>query len=303
MATLLDVRPLGGFDDERAARVLASCEVLVGHWGCPPLDAAALRRAPQLRLLAYGAGTVKEVVTPELWRRGVTVTSAAAANAVPVAEFALAAVLLANKAAFVSREWLRDPALRVRRPDPVGNVAKRVGIIGASHVGRHLIRLLSPFDLEVVVSDPWLAAEEAAALGVALVDLDDLLGTSDVVSVHAPELPSTRGMLGPAQLRRLRDGATLVNTARGSLVDTAALEAELATGRISAVLDVTDPQPPPRDSALLSLPNAFVTPHLAGAQGSELSRLADLAIEEVERFAAGRPPLHPVHEADLGHIA
>ncbi|HUP85102.1 MAG TPA: hydroxyacid dehydrogenase [Acidimicrobiales bacterium] len=279
-------------------------EVLLGHWGCPRLDEATLASMPSLRLFAYAAGTVKEIVTPAVWARGIVVTSAAAANAVPVAEYTLAAILFANKGVLASRERLRATSdVRIRRPRPLGNVAKRVGLIGASLVGRRVIELLRPFDLEVVVADPYLDDAEAERLGVTRVELGELVATSDIVSVHAPNLPSTRHLIGPAQLGAMRDGATLVNTARGAIVDTDALVEALRDGRISAVLDVTDPEPLPPDHPLLSLPNAFVTPHVAGAQGSELGRLADLAITEIERFVAGAPPLHPVNERDLERMA
>lgn len=303
VADVLDREPLAAFDDERAARLLPRAQVIVGHWGCPKLDADALALASGLELFAYAAGTVKETVAREVFERGVKVTSAAAANAVPVAEFTLAAILFANKGVFLAREWYRDPSVRARRPKPVGNVHKRIGVIGASHVGRALIEILRPFALEVVVADPYLDGATASALGVARVELDELLSTSDVVTVHAPDLPSTRHMIGHDQLARMKDGAVLINTARGRLVDSAALEAELATGRISAVLDVTDPEPLPRGSRLFELPNAFVSPHVAGSQGSELGRLADLAIDEVARHVRGEPPRYPVTAADLERIA
>jgi phosphoglycerate dehydrogenase-like enzyme len=287
--------------DDSGAR--SEAEILLGHWGCARLDDAFLDALPRLRLVAYAAGTVKGIVTPAVWERGITVTSAAAANAVPVAEYTVAAILFANKGVFVSRERMRATGVHVRRPRPVGNLDKRVGIIGASLVGRRVVELLAPYDLDVVVSDPYLTAEEAAGLGVTKVELDELVRTCAVVSVHAPDLPSTRHLVGPEQLAAMADGSTLVNTARGAIVDTDALVAELSTGRISAVLDVTDPEPLPDDHPLLSLPNAFVTPHVAGAQGSELRRLADLAISDIERFVAGRPPLHPVREADLERMA
>lgn len=278
-------------------------EILLGHWGCPKLDEAFLDGMPRLRLFAYAAGSVKGIVTTSVWMRDIAVTSAAAANAVPVAEYTLAAILFANKGVLASRERLRDPGVRIRRPRPVGNVSKRVGLIGASLVGRRVIELLRPFDLEVVVSDPYLDDAEADRLGVTRIDLDELVATSDVVSVHAPDLPSTRHLVGAEQLAAMRDGTTLVNTARGAIVDTDALVDALREGRISAVLDVTEPEPLPADHRLLTLPNAFVTPHVAGAQGSELGRLADLAITEIERFVAGEPPLHPIREADLERMA
>lgn len=306
LVELADGPPLATFEGAHAAAVLAGTEVLIGHWGCPTVDAEALALAPNLRLLVYGAGSLKEraTITRDVFERGVVVTSAAAGNAVPVAEYTLAAILLANKGAFLSREWLRDPErAHARRPNPVGNYRKRVGIVGASHVGRKVIELLKPFTLDVVVTDPYLDPDDPSALGVVPVGLDDLLSSSDVVSVHAPLLPSTVDMIGAAQLARMKDGAVLINTARGRLVVTEALTAELATGRLSAVLDVTWPEPLPPESPLLSLPNAFVTPHLAGSQGSELERLGDLVLEEIERFVRGDRPLHAVTESDLDRLA
>lgn len=303
--TLLDPVPLASWDDPRADDLLARAEVLVGHWGCPTLDAATLDRAPHLRLVAYAAGSVRTTVGPEVFARGIAVTSAAPANAVPVAEYTVAVVLLANKGAFVLREAGRDPAsFGTVALGPPGNNGATVGLVGASLVGRCVVDRLRGTDLDVLVHDPYLSAEEARALGVEKVDdLTDLCARSRVLSVHAPDLPSTRGMVGAAQLAALPDGATVVNTARPALVDQDALVEALRAGRISAVLDVTDPEPLPADHPLLGLPNAFVTPHIAGAMGNELARLADLAVTEVERHAAGLAPLHPVHAADLGRIA
>jgi phosphoglycerate dehydrogenase-like enzyme len=279
------------------APLLADVEVVVGHWGCPALDLAALDRMPRLALFAYAAGSVKEggTVTPAVFERGIVVTTAAAANAQPVAEYTLAVILLANKGAFVARDRLRDGAgPEPRPPDPVGNLGKRVGIIGASRTGRRVIQLLTPFDVEPVVYDPYLSDEEATQLGVTSVSLDELLATADVVSIHAPLTTATEGLIGAAQLSAMKDGAVLVNTARGRLVDTAALEDELASGRISGVLDVTWPEPLEPTSALFRMPNAFVTPHVAGSMGSELGRLADSAIAEVARYVRGEPPFDPV---------
>lgn len=302
---LLDERPLDDFDDPRADDLLARAEVLVGHWGCPTLTAEVLERAPRLRLFAYAAGTVKWQVTDAVWRRGLLVTSAAAANAVPVAEYTVAMVLLAGKGVLLSREQQRDPGVKVPL-DPLraGNYGLRVGLVGASHVGRLVIDLLRPHDLRVAVYDPYLTPAEADALGVELVqDLDELCGSVDVLSLHAPDVDATKGMIGAAQLARLRDGATFINTARPALVDTAALEAELTSGRLAAILDVTDPEPMPAGHPLLALPNVFVTPHVAGASGNELARLAELAVVEVERFVAGELPRYPVTAADMDRIA
>ncbi len=300
-----DPAPISDWSDERADALLAEAEVLVGHWGCPTLTADVLDRAPELRLFAYGAGTVKWQVTDAVFERGIVVTSAAAANAVPVAEYTVAAILLANKGVFVVRERQRDPEAHLPLDlSQVGNCGTRVGIVGASLVGRLVIDALRATDLELAVYDPYLSADEAAALGVEKVDdLDALCASVRLLSIHAPDIPPTRGMIGAAQLAALPDGATVVNTARPALVDQDALVAELTTGRLAAVLDVTDPEPLPAGHPLLGLPNAFVTPHVAGAMGNELVRLSELAVTEVERFVAGEPPVHPVTAADIDRIA
>ena len=302
---LVDPVPLDSFDGDRAAAVLARAEVLVGHWGCPTLTGEVLVAAPRLRLFAYAAGTVKWQVTDAVWTRDLVVTSAAAAHAVPVAEYTVAMVLLAGKGVLLFREWLRDPQLRLPiDASTVGNYRRRIGLVGASLVGRRVIELLAPHDLEVAVYDPFLSAADAAQLGVEKVDdLDALCASVAVLSLHAPDVDATRGMIGAAQLAALPDGATFVNTARPALVDQAALEAELASGRLAAILDVADPDPLPPDHPLLARPNVFVTPHVAGAMGNELHRLAELAVLEVERFARGEAPLYPVRAEDLDRIA
>jgi phosphoglycerate dehydrogenase-like enzyme len=302
---LVDPAPLTSFDEDRAAALLGTTEVLIGHWGCPTLTAEVVALAPALQLFAYAAGTVKWQVTDAVWDHGIVVTSAAAANAVPVAEYTLAMVLLANKGVLLFREWLRDPTVQVPLDmSTVGNYRRRVGLVGASLVGRRVIELLAPHDLEVAVFDPYLTGAEALQLGVEKHgDLDALCAWADVLSIHAPDVEATRGMIGAAQLAAMRDGTTFLNTARPALVDSAALEAELTSGRIAGILDVTEPDPLPAGHPLLGLPNVFVTPHVAGAMGNELHRLAELAVVEVERFAAGEPPLHPVRRADLDRIA
>jgi phosphoglycerate dehydrogenase-like enzyme len=301
---LNDGEPLDDLSTPEARELLARTDVLVGHWGCPTLTEDVMAAAPRLRLFAYAAGTVKWQVTDAVWARDVRVTSAAAANAVPVAEYTVAAILFANKGVFAFAAKERDPDAKVPLdPTRIGNVGRRVGLVGASHVGRLVIELLRPYDLEVAVADPYLSGEEARALGVTRMELDELCAWSELLSLHAPEVEATKGMIGAAQLAALPDGATLVNTARGGLVDEEALIAALSTGRISAVLDVTAVEPTPADSPLRTLPNVFLTPHIAGAAGAEMVRLAELAVDEVERWVRGEPARHPVRAEDLDRIA
>jgi phosphoglycerate dehydrogenase-like enzyme len=295
---------LDALDDEDLNEV----EIVVGGWGCRVLDDALLARMPKLRLLAYAAGTVKMTVTPATWERGIAVSSAAAANAVPVAEFTFAAVVMIAKDVF----RIRDRHREVRGREPVGGIGPagdvgtrglRVGVVGASTIGRLVIERLHTLDVEIAVSDPYLDADAAAALRIQLMNLDDLFAWADIVTVHAPELPSTRHLVNAERLGRMRDSAWLVNTARGSLLDTDALTRECVSGRLCAFLDTPEPEPLPADSPLYDLPNVVLTPHIAGSLGNEISRMGDLAVAEVRRFLAGEPLQHAVRPEDLERIA
>ncbi|MEV3936651.1 hydroxyacid dehydrogenase [Glycomyces sp. NPDC049804] len=303
---VLDIDP-----DEVAERfdgaddALAEIEVIVSGWGAPLLDADVLERAPKLRAVLHAAGSVKGHLGEAVWERGIEVASAADANALPVAEYTLAAILMAGKGIFDLRERFRDERtfeLGYIHPE-VGNFGLRVGLIGASAIGRRVAELLRPFDVDVLLADPYVSEEDAAALGTRLVGLDRLVTEAHVVSVHAPDLPETRHLIDAARLAAMKDGTVLVNTSRGRLVDTDALVAELRTGRLSAVLDVTHPEPPPADSPLFDLPNVFMTPHVAGSQGNELARMGQCIVEEAERLAAGLPLAHRVDPELLGRRA
>lgn len=307
-ADLLQPSVISEFRSPDATAALSAAEVLLTGWGCPPVDAELLDRAPGLRAVIHAAGTVKTFLSPAAFDRGIVVSSAASANAVPVAEFTLAAIIMGAKRVFPLAGLYR--ARRTHRTGAdldrqhwLGTHGLTVGIVGASRIGRRVIELLRVLDAEVLLYDPYVDAAEAELLGVTPVDLDTLVATSDVVSVHAPDTPETRGIIDARRIGLMRPGTLLVNTARGPLVDTEALTGHLVSGRLDAVLDVTSPEPLPPGHPLWDLPNVFLTPHLAGAQGNEVGRLGALAVDELARYAQGKPFAHPVHRADLGRIA
>lgn len=288
------------------AAALAEAELLLTCWGATPLDERVLDTAPRLRAVVHAAGSVKHHITRACWDRGITVTSAAAANALPVAEYTLAAILFANKRVLHARHRYRQVRARHDWHDEIGgggNHGRTVGVVGASRIGRRVIELLRPFDLRVLLYDPYTDAAGAALLGAEAVPLDELCSRSDVVTVHAPELPATRHVINARRLALMPDGATLINTARGSLVDTDALLPEVISGRLGAFLDVTEPDVPPADSPLYDLPNVVLTPHIAGSLGNEMHRLADAALDEVERYTLGEPFADPVARAALNRSA
>lgn len=307
LGRVLDQRPMTDFDDGRANRLLAETEILVTGWGAPLFDGAALAAAPHLRLVVHAAGTIKGVVDDCIFDAGVAVSHAAEANAVPVAEFTLAAIIFAGKEVFRFRDLYAADRDRTRtyllQGQPIGNYRRTIGIVGASKIGRRVIELLRPFDYQVLLYDPLVGRDGASALNVEKVDLDALMARADIVSLHAPSLPETRHMIDGRRLSLMKDGATLINTARGALVDEAALIEKLKTGTISAVIDVTDPEVPERNSPLYDLPNVFLTPHIAGAVGLERTRLGELVADEIARFIERRPLLYEIRKADLERMA
>jgi phosphoglycerate dehydrogenase-like enzyme len=299
--------PLEEFASAEARAVLGEIDILVTGWGCPMVTADVVRAAPKLKLIAHAAGTVKFTLDPAVYEAGIRVTHAADANAVPVAEYTLASIIFANKRVFELRDRYRaDPGRRssyALMDEPIGNYHRIVGLVGASRIGRKVARMLAGFDFTVLVSDPFVQAGDPILAGAELVDLDTLMARSDVVSIHAPSLPTTRAMIGAGQLRLMKDGSAFINTARGAVVDEAALVAELQSGRIHAVIDVTDPEIPERGSPLYSLPNVFLTPHVAGAVGTERLRLGEMVIEEIERFVAGEKMEFEIEPALLERLA
>ena len=280
---------------------LAVVEVLITSWGCPPLDRDVLGHVPRLRAVLHAAGSVRGHVGQAVFDRGILVTTAADANAQPVARYTLAAILWAAKRvpflAADARVHRDDWSYRHEHGELGGSLT--VVLVGFSRVGRRVARLLQLVGVTgVLVVDPFADPAAVAATGAELVTLEEALPRAGVLSLHAPHLPATRHMIGDAELAALPPGATLVNTARGGLVDHAALERACLAG-LHAILDVTEPEPLPPASVLYELPNVMVTPHVAGSLGAETRLLAASALTELERYAAGLPPLDAVTAQSL----
>ena len=286
---------------------LGFLEVIITSYGCPPITDEVLAAMPRLRLIAHLAGSVKGFIDDVAWRRGITVVNAVAANAVPVAEFTVAAILFGNKRVFqLNRAYQQTRAHNApweEEAPQAGNYKKTVGIVGASHVGRLVVEYLKAFDFSILVYDPYITPLEARHLGAQKVGLTELLSGSDVVSLHPPLLAETRHMIGGRELSLMRQHATLINTARGAIVDQDALEAELVQGRLFAVLDTTVPEPLPRDNVLYRLPNVYLTPHIAGSLGTETQRLTDYILDELERYQRGRNLKYRVRREDLARLS
>ncbi|MFF9568836.1 hydroxyacid dehydrogenase [Streptomyces sp. NPDC014685] len=284
--------------------VLREADVLFTGWGAPVLDAAFLSHAPRLEAVFVAAGSVRHLTTPEFWARDIPIVSAAAANAIPVAEFSLAQILLGLKQVHrISREVSSSRSFP-RNPKVPGGYRSRVGLLGLGHIGRLVASHLARFDVEVLATDPVTSADTARRAGVRLVGIEELFATCQVVSLHAPLLPETRGTIGARLLNSMEHGATLINTARGALVDEPAAAEVLRTRPdLTAVLDVTHPEPPSPDSPLFALPNVVLTPHLGGALGAERNRLGQLVLDELGRFVREEPLQHAIDPARAASLA
>ncbi len=284
------VRVLGDLDEVGHAAALAEADIILSSWGMPKLDAAFLAKAPRLRAVCYAAGSVKGFVTPESYARGITITTAMHANAVPVAEVTVALITLTNKNWFLAAAQMKGAGKRVPAPPHPGNYRTRVGLIGFGAIGRLVAGKLQGTDLDVEVYDPYAKAADIAAVGCRRQgDLLQLARDCQVISLHAPNIPATRHMLAAPFFQAMRDGAVFINTARGALVHEPSLIAELEKGRITAHLDVTDPEPPVADSPFWTLPNVYLTPHLAGSSSGEIRRMGALAVDECLRVLRGEP--------------
>ncbi len=272
---------------------LVDAEFVFSGWKAPVFDADFLHAAPRLRAVFYAAGSIRYCTTEAFWNSGIPICSAYAANAVPVAEYTVSVSILALK-----QFWRRaDLARRGEgwgdhtRPIP-GAFRARIGLVSFGVIARRVVELLSAYDVGVLVYCPYLTDAEAASLGVERAPLERVFRECDVVSVHTPILPETIGLIDGRLVRSMKPDAALVNTARGVILDQpSVVQALRERPDLTAILDVTHPEPPAADDPLFTLPNVVVTPHIAGSHGRECERLGAFMADELERFATGQPLL------------
>jgi len=285
---------------EDACALLADCEIGLGSWGTPYPDARLMAACPQLRLWEHVAGTVKHMFGPHLEERELTIASCKTAIADSVAEMTLGQILLGLRRIFPNAEANR----RGKTPPPADLktlYGATVGVIGASEVGKRIIRLLRLFPCKILLTDPTVSESQAAALGATLEsDLLTLCRASDVVTLHTPNIPACYHLLGAQEFGAMRADTVFINTARGDCIDEAALIAELEQGRLFAFLDVSSPEPPADDSPLRRLPNVVYTSHIAGPAAQNLGHQA---VEDVASFLRGDRPLCVVTADQLAYTA
>jgi phosphoglycerate dehydrogenase-like enzyme len=274
--------------------LLNEAEVIVSSWGGAILDDELLAAMPNLKVYFYGAGTIKELMTPSAWERGVRITNAVVANAVPVAEFCLAQIIFSLKHGWKYMRLAKadNPQWwQVNKLVP-GNYHSKVGIVSMGEIARKTCRLLKPLDLDVYASTSYSTPELAEELGITFTSMEEIFKTCDVVSIHLPSNDKTKNRIGIDLLRTMKQDSTLINTARGAVINQSELIQFLKERPdVYACIDVTEPEPPEHGCPLFDLPNVVLTPHLAGSMGGETRRLAKYMIEEIDRWLSGEPLL------------
>lgn len=294
-------------DDPALAGLFARTRVIFSSWGMPALTEAQISaHFPNLEAVYYAAGTVQYFARPFL-KRGVRVFSAWAANGVPVVEFTVAQIVLAGKGYFQSlrryRERNRKAAFAYTMSLPC-NYNIRVGILGAGVIGREVMARLKTYQYEVLAYDPYVSDEVLSSLGAKRASLEEIFSTCQIISNHVANLPATVGMIDGKLLHSMLPNAAFINTGRGAQVVESELIAALkACPDRTALLDVTWPEPPEEGSEFYTLPNVFLTPHIAGSQNNEWARMALYMVEEFERTEEHLPVRYEVTEKMLETMA
>lgn len=280
-------RPLTKAELLNDLSILENVDVIFSGWGAPNFNEEVLAAAKNLKIIFYAAGSIKKVVTDEFWKQGLRITTANTANAIPVAEFTLAATIMGLKNSFkmhtdyVTTKEYPDGGER----DIIGGYKAKVGLISLGAIAREVLKFFKMFDYDVYVYDPFISDEEANSLNVTLLSLDDIFKVCDVVSLHTPLLDVTRGMIRKDHFLSMKENTTFINTARGAVVNEEEMIEALSHRKdITAYLDVVYPEPPAKNSALYEMSNVFLLPHIAGSEGNEVARMGALMLSEFKKY-------------------
>ena len=271
---------------------LKDVECIFSTWGMPAYTPEQIDEFfPKLKIVFYGAGSVQAFARPFL-NKGIAVISAWMANSVPVVEYSVAQIILANKGFYqvtnkvdsrngrdVSRKYFESYS---------GNYNTKVGLIGLGAIGAGVAEQLKNFKLDVYAYDPFASEEKAKNLNVTLTSLEYIFENCQTISNHCANLPETQNILNGDLFKLMKKNATFINTGRGAQVVEADLIAALEEEPDrTAVLDVTMPEPPEENHPFYSMPNVFLTPHIAGSAGDECMRMGDYMLDEANRFLNG----------------
>jgi D-3-phosphoglycerate dehydrogenase len=259
--------------------------------GLDEIDAFVIAAADRLKVIArYGVG-FDRVDVAAATQHGIVVTNTPGANSAAVAELTIGLMLALARRICQSNQAVRRG--QWPRYSGVGLGGKTVGLVGFGSIGREVARRLAVFQCRILIADPYVSPDAVSACGAGLVSLDELLPASDIVCLHAASTPETAGMVNDSFLRKMKPGAFLVNTARGELIDEAALRQSLESGRLrGAALDCFHKEPPDTDHPLLQLPQVIVTPHTGAHTDEAVNAMGRMALDACLAVLRGERPTH-----------
>ncbi len=280
---------------------IAEIDVLFNKTDSDPVDREVIDAAKNVKYVARHGSGFNNVDIAYATQKGILVTNTPGVNAVSIAEYTIGLMIMA------ARKML-PAAMAARRGNPVRHdfmgmelQGKVIGIIGVGHIGREVVRRAIAFGMCVLAYHPRPSARNLTDLDLKLVDLKTLLKESDVVSIHAPLTPETRGLVGEKELALMKNSSYLINMGRGGIVDETALEKALKSGSIAgAALDVLEEEPVQKDHPLLAVENALVLPHIGSLTYESQRRTAMTAVEDIIRFGQGERPKHLVNPEVFG---
>ena len=291
-----DVQDLDAFKE-----AMDGVAIAVTAWGFPRLDRAHLDAAPGLEFVMHAASSVQSLVSDAFWEAGIPVSSRATPWPRRWRSFHSPSPwrCCAAPSAWTTPSERGWPGMTPGSFHGAGKFrGARIGVVGASRTGREYIRMCRALGADIRVYDPYLSPSDP--LHEVSVPLGELLEESQVLALHAPATPQSRGMLGAAEFALMQDGAMVVNTARAELLDAEALYRELASGRLDAALDVFEVEP--AAERWLQLPNVLLTPHLGGATVESRRRAGTIVVQEIRRFLSGQPLNNALTKSDLARM-
>ncbi|MDX8454262.1 2-hydroxyacid dehydrogenase [Mesorhizobium sp. VK9D] len=287
-----EIAEYSGKPEDIEAYVMGA-DVLLTHLG--PISRSLIERAPKLKFIGVTRGGPVNIDMAAAREKGIRVANVPGRNATAVAEFTIGEILACTRkiaeghVGMAAGAWRGDLYRYDRTGDELCDLT--VGIVGYSHVGQRVVRLLKPFGCKVLVCDPFVKLNiYDSADGVEQTDFDDLIKRSDVVTLHARLTDQTRGMLSKEHIASMKRGAIVINNARGELIDQKALVQALKSGALGgAALDAYEVEPPDTKDDLLTLPNVTLTPHIAGASRRVATYAAETVVADLKRFLEGKP--------------
>lgn len=278
-------------------------EVMFSCWGMPQFTKEQIEEFTSLKAIFYASGSVKQFAA-EYLKREIKVMSSWQANAIPVAEFTLAQILLSAKGYWLNSLQCKESRKNSGAFRGGGIYNQSVALLGCGSIARYLIRLLKPFNFDIYVVDPYLAKVEAAKLGVEIISIEQAFQKANIISNHLPNLPNLKNIINENLLDSMSENAVFINTGRGAQLDHYALIKVFKEREdLTALLDVTDPEPLAADSALFDMPNIRISSHIAGSIGNEVVRMADYAIEDFIRWNSGQKMFYEIKFEDLDKMA